>query len=254
MSSQPHSRPTEQGLSCSTLSTVENPTRMGELREMLSSFNHRCRNSLNGIKMSLYLLKREEGGPISGSLGELERSYQQLELLFDRLQVIYRPLTLTPVRSPLGRFFDERLPCWRSCFSVRGRTLDLARPAEDLPGDFDPMYLGLGLDAFVAWRAESGGANGSAQLSWRVADGFLELRWEERRPAFGSHANDRDNRQSKASGPDEGIDSLAHPLLRRIVAAHGGLVDTTCEPAFVTTVRWPRFQVRQPGNCGATGG
>jgi hypothetical protein len=254
MSSQPYSRPTEQGLSCSTLSTVENPKRMGELREMLSSFNHRCRNSLNGIKMSLYLLKREEGGPISGSLGELERSYQQLELLFDRLQVIYRPLTLTPVRSPLGRFFDERLPCWRSCFSVRGRTLDLARPAEDLPGDFDPMYLGLGLDAFVAWRAEAGQPNGKPILSWRIVDGSFEFRWEEWRPANGPRAHERSKGQSQSSGSDEQIDSLAHPLLKRIVAAHGGSVETKCDPAFVTTIRWPRFQLCQPATCGVSGG
>ena len=120
-----------------------------------------------------------------GSLGELERSYHQLEVFFDRLQMIYRPLSLTLVRSPLGRFFDERLPSWRSWFSARGRTLELARPADDLPGDFDPMFLGLGLDAIVAWRAEASSVNASAVLSWRIADGSFELRWEER------HARER---------------------------------------------------------------
>jgi hypothetical protein len=254
MSSQSHAMSAEEGLSCSALPAVDNPKRIGDLREMLSSFNHRCRNSLNGIKMSLYLFKREAGGSIPGCLGELERSYQQLEVLFERLQVIYRPLSLTLVRSPLGRFFDERLPSWRNCFSRQGRTLDLARPADDLPGDFDPMYLGLGLDAFVAWRAESGGAIRDAVLSWRVAAGSFELRWEERRSANGSRADDRDNRQSQPSRSDQGIDSLAHPLLRRIVAAHGGSVETTCDPAFVTTIRWPRFQVCQSVKCGATGG
>jgi signal transduction histidine kinase len=171
MSPQPHAQPAEEGLSCSTFPAVDDPERIGHVREMLSSFNHRCRNSLNGIKMSLYLFKRERAGPIPGCLGELERSYQQLEVLFDRLQVIYRPLTLTLVRSPLGRFFDERLPFWRSSFSLRGLTLDLDRPADDLPGDFDPMYLGLGLDAFVAWRAEAGQPNGKPVLSWRIVDG-----------------------------------------------------------------------------------
>ena len=170
---------------------------------MLSSFNHRCRNSLNGIKMSLYLFKREVGGPMPGSLGELERSYQQLEVLFDRLQVIYRPLSLTLVRSPLGRFFDERLPSWRSCFSRRGRTLDLARPADDLPGDFDPMYLGLGLDAFVAWRAESGRGQRERRFElenrrrlFRVAVGGTATREWLSRPMIARTGN------RTASGPD----------------------------------------------------
>ena len=168
MSPQPHDGPAEEGPACSTLSPVENSDDAGNLGEMLSSFNHRCRNSLNGIKMSLYLFKRELGGPMPGSLGELERSYHQLEVFFDWLQMVYRPLSLTVVRSPLGRFFDERLPSWRSRFSARGRSLDLAPPADDLPGDFDPMFLGLGLDAIITWRAETSDANVRAVLSWRI--------------------------------------------------------------------------------------
>ena len=89
--------------------------------------------------MSLYLFKREVDGPMPGDWLELERAYQELEVLFDRLQMIYRPLSLTLVRSPLGRLFDERLPSWRSWFKLRGRTLDLGPPEVDLPGDFDPM-------------------------------------------------------------------------------------------------------------------
>ena len=251
---QSHAGPAEEGLLCSALSAVENPERICHLREMLSRFNHRCRNSLNGIKMSLYLFKREVGEPMPGSWGELERSYQQLEMLFDRLQVIYRPLTLTVVRSPLGRFFDERLPSWRACFKLPGRSLELARPADDLPGDFDPMYLGIGLDAFVAWRAEAGRLSGSPILSWTVIDGSLEFRWHERRLANGSRTPERENEQSQGFRTGEQIDSLAHPLLKRIIAAHGGSMETSCDAGFVTTVRWPRFQVREPGKCGAGGG
>jgi signal transduction histidine kinase len=114
MSPQPHDGPAEEGSACSAASPVENIERTVNVRDMLSSFNHRCRNLLNGIKMSLYLFKHEIGGERPRSLGELERAYQQLEAIFDRLQVIYRPLNLTLVRAPLGRFFDERLPSWHS--------------------------------------------------------------------------------------------------------------------------------------------
>jgi hypothetical protein len=255
MSPEPHDGPAQEGLCCSRLSPVENPECIGRVRDMLSSFNHRCRNSLNGIKMSLYLYKRELGGQMPCAWEDLERSYQQLEGLFDRLQVIYRPLSLTLVRSPLGRFFDERLPSWRSCFSLRGRTLELARPADDQPGDFDPMYLGLGLDACVAWWAESGQANGNTVLSWKIADGSFEFRWEEPLAGNGVLAQEREVENRHGSRPNGcWIDSLAHPLLKRIVSAHGGRVETNCDPAFVMTVRWPRFQVSEPENCDADGG
>jgi hypothetical protein len=249
MSPQPHNGPAEEGLARLTLSPVENSDCVGNLREMLSSFNHRCRNSLNGIKMSLYLFKRELGGPTPGSLGELERSYHQLEVFFDWLQMIYRPLSLTLIRSPLGRFIDERLPSWRSRFSARGRSLDLAPPADDLPGDFDPMFLGLGLDAIVTWRADASEANVKAILSWRIADGSLEIRWEERRLANGSLSHEHDREAAHRSVPDFRVNSLAQVLLKRIISAHGGSLDTTYDPTFVMALRWPRLQVCEPGKC-----
>ena len=253
MSPQPHDGPAEEGLASLTLSPVENSDCVGNLREMLSSFNHRCRNSLNGIKMSLYLFKRELAGPMPGSLGELERSYHQLEMFFDWLQMVYRPLSLTLVRSPLGRFFDERLPSWRSRFNVRGRSLDLAPPTDDLPGDFDPMFLGLGLDAIVTWRAETTDANVKAVLSWRIAEGTFELRWEERHLANGSLLDEHEVEAAHWDLPDFRTDSLAQVLLRRIMSAHRGLLDTVYDPAFVMTLSWPSLQTREPGKCGNGG-
>lgn len=248
MSPQPHDGPAEEGLACSTLSPAENSDCVGNLRDMLSSFNHRCRNSLNGIKMSLYLFKRELGGPMPGSLGELERSYHQLEVFFDWLQLIYRPISLTPVRSPLGRFFDERLPSWRARFNAPGRSLDLARPASDLPGDFDPMFLGLGLDALVTWRAEASAVNVNAILRWRITDDCFELRWEERGPANGIGGSGSEHEKVHRCRPDLQMDSLAHVLLKRIVSAHGGSLDMDYDPGFLMTLRWPRFQGYGPEN------
>ena len=243
MSPQPHDGPAEEGPACSTLCPGEDKERTVNARDMLSRFNHRCRNSLNGIKMSLYLFRHEVGGQRPGSLGEvLERAYQQVEVVFDRLQMIYRPLTLTLVRAPLGRFFDERLPSWRSRLSRRGRTLDLAPPVEDLPGDFDPMIMALGFDAFVAWRAEAGQPHTKTVLSWRIADGFFEFTWQERRLPNGSPTHDYDNEIGHRTGLTCRVDSLAHLLLKRIVLAHCGHLETTCDPNFVTTIRWPRLQ------------
>jgi hypothetical protein len=242
MSPQSHDGAAEERLSSSILRLVDDPERIEILRQMLRSFNHQCRNSLNGIKMSLYLFKHEVDGSIPGCWFELERTYQELERLFDRLQVIYRPLSLTLVRSPLGQLVNERLPSWRSWFSVRGRTFQVDTPGDDLPGDFDPMYLGLGLDAFVAWRAEAGHGHRHARLSWEIADGFFEVTWEEGRPTDSSR-HDREIGHAKASSPNSRVDALAYPLLARIVSAHGGDLEAAGDPALVMRLRWPRYQV-----------
>ncbi len=110
---------------------------------------------------------------------ELEQTYQEIERLFDRLQMIYRPLSVTMVRSPLGQLVAERLPSWRSWFTPNGLTLEVDPPEQEVPGDFDPMHLGLGLDAFVAWRAVQCSAMGNPRLSWRIDAGCFEIAWSE---------------------------------------------------------------------------
>jgi signal transduction histidine kinase len=242
MSPQPHECLAEDELSCSILRLVDDPERVESLRRMLSSFNHQCRNSLNGIKMSIYLFKREAGGPMPQRWLELERTYQELERLFDRLQVIYRPLTLTLVRSPFGQLVSERLPTWRSWFHHRGRALEVAPPGDDGPSDFDPMYLGLALDAFVAWRAEAGYANFQTSLSWKIEGDTLEVRCDEARPAAFCQPAERQRAGAHGSRPLGQIDSLALPLLARIVSAHGGYLETSSGPDFTMRLRFPRFQ------------
>jgi hypothetical protein len=247
MSLQVRAEAAQEGLSTSILRVVDDPERIEPLRQILSTFTHRCRNSLNGIKMSLYLFKREGVGSVPAGLSELERTYQNLELLFDRLQVIYRPFTLTLVRAPLGQLVSERLPSWRSWLNVKGRTLEVSAPAIDLAGDFDPMYMALGLDAFVAWRADAAHTDRPARLSCGIADGFFEVRWEEGPSTQCFPPEDRKFRHQKGSRPDGQVDSLALPLLARIVAAHGGYMETGSDPALVMSLRWPRFQTPQQG-------
>jgi hypothetical protein len=242
MNAQPHDGTAGDVLCGSTLRMNDNLKGPENVWQMLSSFNHRCRNSLNGIKMSLYLFKREMDGPVPGQWQELERAYQEIELLFDRLQMLYRPLSLTVVRSPIGRLIDERLPTWRSWFGARGRTLEFTRPSVDLPCDFDPMHLGLGLDAFVRSRAESGRGPWKTQLTWGISEGLFEIRWEEQIAPKGCDERAHESGRPGGAASCGKSDALAHPLLKRIVAAHGGFVETTTNPAFVVKVRWPRFQ------------
>jgi hypothetical protein len=241
MSPQPQEGPAEGGHSSSVLRSVDDPARIDRLRLLLSGFNHRCRNSLNGIKMSLYLSKREWDGPTPPCWLELERTYQEIERLFDRLQVIYRPLSVTMVRSPLGQLVAERLPSWRSLFAPNGRTLEVDPPRQEVSGDFDPMHLGLGLDAFVAWRADNSSAMGNPRLSWRIDADFFEIAWREGSSHSPCNYPERETRLTDETSPPCGVDCLALPLLARIVSAHGGYQETTLDPAFGLKLRWPRF-------------
>ena len=113
--------------------------------EMLRSFNHRCRNSLNGIKMSLYLFKREASGPLSCRFVELERTYRAIERSFDRFQVIYRPVSLTMVRSPFGQLVADRLPSWRAWFGSNRHSFQIEAPDQDLAGGLRPDLPGVGV-------------------------------------------------------------------------------------------------------------
>jgi hypothetical protein len=247
MSPQLHEGPAEEGFSNSALSQVDDPERIERLRHLLRGFNHRCRNSLNGIKMSLYLSKRQWSGPTPPRWLELEQKYQEIERLFDRLQMIYRPLSVTMVQSPLGQLVAERLPSWRSWFTPTGRNLDVESPGQELSGDFDPMHLGLGLDAFVAWRADKGSGSGNPRLSWRIDAGFFEIAWSEGHSQSIGTSQEHESPPTDETSPSSLIDCLALPLLGRIVSAHGGYQEITRDPAFGLKLRWPRFHGGESG-------
>jgi hypothetical protein len=220
-------------------------------RRILSGFNHRCRNSLNGIKLGLYLFKRQMDGPTPKFWGELERTYQEMERLFDWLQLIYRPPSLHLVRSPLGRLVGERLPTWRAWLVANGLDLEVAPPLLDEAGDFDPMHLGLALDALVKWRAEVLDPEVRPRLAWRFDQDRFELSWSE---GFSAGGGARRSAPAKsAAARPSGAAPLALPLLNRMIAAHRGSLYSREDPALSLKLCWPRFQSEDnPGASEAT--
>jgi hypothetical protein len=226
-------------LSYSILPVMTDPEKLHELRRLLSGFSHRCRNSLNGMKMSLYLFRREARERIPSCWGELERTYQQIEVLFDQLQALYRPMTLTMVRSSLSLLILDRAPKWQELLQNTGRTLHLDPPAGEDVGDYDPIRLGLGLDALASWRAESSEWGTQTRVGWRTHEGSFEMCWEEQSKVSPSPSSLLDGSGSHPSPPPH---SLVFPLLTRILQAHGGRVESPDQSALCLKFRWPQFQ------------
>jgi hypothetical protein len=242
MSPQPPEETAEEGPSAPMVPWDDDRERVDHLRQILRSFNHRCRNSLNGIKMSLYLFKREASGPMSRRMIDLERTYREIERSFDRFQVIYRPFSLTMVRSPFGQLVADRLASWRSWFHSNRRSFEIDPPDQDLAGDFDPIYLGLALDALVAWRADSTSLASQPRLSWEIADGCFDVRWDEGCSAMNGGEQGEENGSCETSAHFAQGDSLALPLLARVLAAHGGRNEAAWVPALAIRLRWPQLQ------------
>lgn len=231
----------EGGLSATILPWIEQPERLDELRQFLSDYTHRCRNSLHGIKMGLYLYRRGIEGPPPETWAMLERAYQEAEQLFDRLQEIYRPMRTAMVRARLGQLFDERLPVWKTRFAARGVVLEADPPAEELLGDYDPMHLGSALDAFISWRIEAKHGDGNIRLGWRVRKDLFEIEWTEEDSHQPGGFDDQEAFGTCPFRAPPGGDSLALPLLARVAGAHGGRVIFSGNSAWRLVVTWPQF-------------
>jgi hypothetical protein len=221
---------------------VGNEAGIGLLRDQVSGFSHRCRNVLNGLKMSLFLIKREAAHPLPSWWAEVEEKYRSIEVLFDQLQAIYRPLALTPVRASFGSLVQDRRRSWSGWFETAGRTLAIAPPDQETAGEFDPMCLGAGLDAFVGWRVGAMGPEHQAHLTWTAKAPAIEVVWHESR----LHGRRGDGRcrlgEAQQRTPAGAVASLALPLLARVITAHQGSLEQIGEREFEVVMRWPLSQ------------
>jgi hypothetical protein len=246
MSPQPREESGEDGHCSATCLTQPNggPENLEPGPRMLRHFTHHCRNTLSGIKLGLYLLRKELEGQSPSRWNELGRTCDEIEKLFDRLQRIYQSTSLTVVRSPLSQLMAERLPLWRSRYAMCGRTIVVDPPEHEAPGDFDPAHLGFGLDAFVGWRAESIDIK-EPRLAWRVTGGQFEISWQES-SAEGQHRHRQSQRPLPARSPDDCAVSMPLLLLARVAADHNGELEVHNDWALDVRIRWPQFRAPIP--------
>jgi hypothetical protein len=240
MSQNSQGDPLGEELSWALLRVVDNPAKVDRLRENLCGLSHRCRNSLNALKLGFYLSKRESSGEMPPLWSDLEQTYDQIERLIDRLQTIYRPMSLTLVKSCLGPMIAEREVSWRLCFAERGKSLEIDRPRDDHVGQFDPSLLGQGLDTLVSWRAEVAPEGTKARFAWCVRDGRFEVEWTELpQPSFPADESRPESENAPIEGLRRPVDSLALPLLARIIGAHAGSMRPNIGPPLSLNLNWP---------------
>jgi hypothetical protein len=239
-------RPPVEGLSDSLLPVINDAEKCDQLREILRGFSHRCRNSLNGMKLGMYLCKRESPGPPSPVWRDLEQTYELIERTLERLQLIYGEMNLTLIESNLGSMIAEREASWRRSFAERGKTLVIDHPSSDGPGQFDPTYLGLGLDALVVWRAEASPVRTRARLGWRCQDDQFLIQWHEEKstPRDDRHASEPPGLTNPPERPQRQVDMLTLPLLSRIIRAHDGRLRTAPKSNPPLHINWPRTRSR----------
>ncbi|ODT98066.1 MAG: hypothetical protein ABS79_06505 [Planctomycetes bacterium SCN 63-9] len=233
-------QPSDDELSLSLLRVVDDREKADWLREVLSGFSHRCRNSLNGLKLGLYLTKRSSGGGLPAVWSDLETTYEAIERTIDRLQTIYRPMPLTLVESELGSMIAENEAAWRLCFTERRKILVIDRPPSDCAGRFDPMLLGQGLDALIDWRSQASPRGTVARLSWRCLGNRFRLGWNETVQPTKQPGLARPNASTlPRNRPRQPIDPLVLPLLARIIGAHSGHLEKDSGPTLSIQMTWP---------------
>ncbi len=237
MCPRPHDGTAEAGLSCALLQFVHAEHQIDQLRHGLSEFSHRCRNLLNGMKMGLYFLRKSEQRALPAWWVEVEEGYRSIELLFETLQRIYRPMPLTTIRASFGSLVRDRQRSWSDRIEAGGRSLHFLPPEEEQAGEFDPICLGMAIDAFVDWRSKAMAQDRHARIRWETTDGFFDVTWEER--AGNDHGSPSSSRGASSSPGAFTTAELALPLLVRVLTAHAGVVHWTQQPDFQVHFRWP---------------
>lgn len=216
----------EQSLTASLLRVACDPLQRARFYEALGGDCHQCRNTLNSLRLSLYLARRGPGSDGLAPWTELEANSQAIETFVERLQWLIKPIAPAFIKLPLSALIDEHRVAWSEALLARGRELIRAMPPKDAVVAFDPFHLGRALDAFVRWRAETGPAGKPARIGWGVDGNQTYLEWSEGKAA-----------EDHPAWP--GVETLALPLVARVIVAHGGSISVNASDGLCVGLRWP---------------
>ncbi|RUL89036.1 ATP-binding protein [Tautonia sociabilis] len=211
------------GLAGALLRCVDEPEQVAVIHSLLDRYCHRLRNRLNSMKLSLYLARRLSGGGGLLDWDRAEAASRSIEGLIDQLQQFCTPLTPVPSPGDLGDWLRDRLPSWRQLLAPRPIRLVAEGTDEPLPVTFDWIRLGQGLDGLVAAWAHCAPEEASLRLCWGRDSDRIVLRFEA---------------EAWLARPDGEVESLALPLLARVMRAHRGSLALLDESSAIE-LSWP---------------
>jgi hypothetical protein len=241
--------PCAERLAEALLPIAADPGQTRHLHEILGAYCHQCRNLLHSLKLCLFLARRGSGaqGDDDAIWRSLEATNRELERFLDRLHQLCRPTPLSTIRVGLEVLVADRREEWSRVLAERGRLLVLGRRGGDAEGAFDPIRLGQALDDLVAWRARDGTPGTALRLRYGTDEGSFGLEWDE------PGGRPQERRDQPWPGPasleqicDDGAGDVATaayraltiPVLARVMALHGGLLETTDSGRWRLRLRW----------------
>jgi hypothetical protein len=205
------------------------PDLRAEIYERLGEYCHQCRNRLNSLKLSLYLVMRQSPGSAEGRWAAIDRHYKALERRVDEIQTLCRPFALSKVTLGLDLLIEDRRKSWGDAMSRSGKTLEFNRPSERAVASFDVERLGKSLDDLVTWRAGDPEAGSSARVHWWQESGSIHFLWEE---------SGMPSSLAKGSEPPDPA-TWTLPLLARVVLAHEGDIRVQNDGPYRVELSWP---------------
>jgi len=212
------------------------PDRSALLHEIFRTYCHQYRNTLNSLKMCLYLARR---GGDNEFWHVLERNYSDVEIVLDRFQLLLRPISLNRVTLPIALLFDDRKATWAELLKARGRRLIFVEPEAPVLCSFDPLRLAQAFDNLVAWRSDAGPPDADLRLSWTCERGCLCLTWEEARYDEISPETRTPFESTSNSPLRSAVSFFALPTVSRIIHLHGGTVDEAKFNPWSVRISWP---------------
>ncbi len=200
------------------------------VHDQIGEYCHQGRNLLNSLKLGLYLANRQAAGRNPNIWNDLNGHYTNLERMFERFQLMCRPMNLSKVRIDLELLIGDRLDHWSRLMANAGGRLDCSLAKGPAVAAFDPARLGSAFDGLVGWRATGDAVGSVARLGWGVEDGHAYLSWDEAVRSPSSNLS--------SSGPTH-LDAWPLPILARVIHAHGGDLRIATGEGWRLHLSWP---------------
>jgi signal transduction histidine kinase len=199
---------------------------LGSHEQFVADASHQLRTPLTALRLRLENLARN-GGPhreseLQGALDELER----LSALVDGLITLARAdrAASTPADLDVADAIDQRVEAWSALAAEQG--VRLASHIDDpLRARVTPGRIEQVLDNLLANALEVAPGGSSIDLAAGRANGWIEIRVQDRGPGMSVDQIERAFDRFWRAGANEGGFGLGLAIVQRLVHADGGEIE-----------------------------